>query len=1021
MNIIKPRCYLLVLLLIIFNQLFSQYKEVRGRVIDENREVVIGAAIFLEDKSIGVSSDVDGNFSIRIPEEESKLVVSYIGYETQTVQISENMLVVLKTNSQELEGVVVTGIFKKAKESYTGSVATIDKEDLRINRGQNMLQTLRNADISINLPMNNLMGSNPNNIPELNIRGSSSLPTNLKEFNEGVKYTSNTPLIIMDGFEISLTRLMDFNDDEIESINILKDASATAIYGSRGANGVIVVVSKTPQTGKISVSAELGMNLEVPDLSSYDLLNAAEKLELERSIGIYDRPGIPSMELGDYQESYYRKLRNVLSGVDTDWIRKPVRVGIGSSYKLRLDGGDNNFRWGVSLLYRDIEGAMKESYRRTFNGGATLMYTLDNLTFRNYTTVGSTKSQESKYGNFADYVSQQPYNNPYDEFGEVRRTMEGLYLGSGELYNPLYDSTLGSFNKSGSQDVINNFSIEWNIIDNLILRGQYGVSSIQHDSDLFLSSESYKYTREVYVTNEGFLRKGEYSYGTGKSFDQNLSATLSYNRIFNEKHNLYTGANWELAEYNSHSYLFRVEGFPNDEISFLPNALQYEKDGKPSGSKTKSRRLGVTGNLNYSYLSRYYLDLSYRVDGNSNFGSEKKYAPFWSVGAGWSLHNESFMKDIDFVNYLRLKLSYGQTGRMDTSLSGAHTTYRYVTDNRYMSWVGAQLIGLGNEKLTWQKTDQFNLGAEVYLFDNIVKFDFDLYNKKTSNLLSYMDLPASVGFSSYLANVGSVINKGFETSLSVFLFRGKKTKDFTWVVSGQFTYNKNEITKLSDAIKAQNEEYLRSDARPEMAQLLFEGKPQDAIYAVTSLGINPATGEEVFLDKNGNPTRLWTKGEFVYQGEGVPKYRGLGSSMFQWNGFTLNVAVSFHGGGKLYNATLPDRVELSKTEIAGTNVDRRVFEERWAKPGDVAKYKKISNSWTRASSRFVMDDRQLTIQSLNLDYRWDSDWLKAKTGIQSATFGFNMSDIYTFSTIKMERGINYPYARNIQGSIKLFF
>ena len=217
---------------------------------------------------------------------------SYIGMESQTVTLSSKnsgkiMRIVMQEESGKLGEVVVTGIFRKAKDSYTGALTTIDSEQLQTFKGSNLLQTLKNIDASINFPVNNLAGSNPNVLPNMNIRGSSSLPMSVEEFNTNAQQTVNTPLIILDGFEISLTKLMDYNDEQIESINILKDAAATAIYGSRGANGVIVVVTKTPKEGKLRVTAKAGIDLQVPDLSSYDLLNAAEKLQLEKQVGLY--------------------------------------------------------------------------------------------------------------------------------------------------------------------------------------------------------------------------------------------------------------------------------------------------------------------------------------------------------------------------------------------------------------------------------------------------------------------------------------------------------------------------------------------------------------------------------------------------------------------------------------------------------------------------------------------------------------------------------------------------------------
>jgi TonB-linked SusC/RagA family outer membrane protein len=992
-----------------------------GVVTDNDGLPLPGVNVFIRNTNIHTLSDVNGNYSLSIPTSACTVTFSYVGMKAQDIKVqrgegNRKADVQLLSNT-EMDEVVVTGIFKKARESYTGAATTVTSKDLQLYKGQNLLQTLKNVDASINMAVNNVAGSNPNTIPQINIRGNSSLPINVQDFNNGVQNTTNTPLIIMDGFEISLTKLMDYNDEEIASINILKDAAATAIYGSRGANGVIVVISKAPQPGRLKASAEIGLNLELPDLSSYHLLNASQKLEVENLAGLYD----DDSPIRDkyYKQVYNTKYKKILEGVDTDWLSKPLRNGAGQSYKLRLEGGSNEFRWSADAGFNDVAGAMKGSSRRTFNGGITLMYTVKNLIFRNYTSATINKSKESKYGTFSDYVKQQPYNCPYDSNGNLVDIFPGFYLTVlNEIQNPLYDASLNSKNETGYNTLLNSFSVDWKILKELTLRGQFSISSTHNTSDYFLPSENSYFQSSTYQTDEGYFRKGLYRYGTGDSYNYSGSFTLSYNKIFAKKHSVYAGLNYEIAESNSKSYSFSAEGFSSDDLNFLGNALQYAKDGKPSGSKSITRRVGFTGNLNYTYDNRYYVDLSYRVDGSSNFGSDKKYAPFWSAGIGWNLHNEKFMKDNPIINTLRLKASYGQTGSMDVSATGAKTTYEYVTSSKYLIWSGATLLGLGNKNLTWQKTNEVNLGLEYGLLNYRVKGTFDFYTKKTSNLLSYMDLPSSMGFSNYLANVGSVKNTGFETSLNVYIMRDMK-KDIIWTVGGQLVYNRNRITKLSDAIKAQNEEYLKQDV--DVSNLFYEGRPQNSIYAVTSLGIDPSTGEEIFVDRNGNLTDTWKASDKVYQGSSDPTYRGIANTMFQWKGLTFNMSFSFYWGGKMYNQTLLNRVEVTKSTLMSSNVDERVLNARWQKPGDVVFFKKISDEQTRASSRFVMNNRVLELSSISLLYKWDSKAMRRWSRLQSITFGLNLSDLWHTSSVKMERGTSYPYAHNIQASIKFLY
>ena len=281
-----------------------------------------------------------------------------------------------------------------------------------------------------------------------------------------------------------------------------------------------------------------------------------------------------------------------------------------------------------------------------------------------------------------------------------------------------------------------------------------------------------------------------------------------------------------------------------------------------------------------------------------------------------------------------------------------------------------------------------------------------------------MDLPLSTGFSSYVANIGEMSNHGFEASVNAYIIRDTKRR-FNWMIGAQMVYDKNKITRLSDAIKAQNEKYLEQNV--EVSNLFYEGRPLNSIYAVQSLGIDPSTGEEVYLDKNGNVTSTWNASDKVYLGSSQPLYRGNFRTMVMWKDLTLNVSFGYHWGGKMYNSTLRDRVEVSTGTIAAKNVDRRVLSDRWMQPGDNTFFRGFTYNNTRATSRYVFDDRLLTLQSVSLQYRWNTEWLRNNTGLESILFAVNANDLFYWSSVKYERGTSYPYARNIQGTVTFTF
>ena len=971
-----------------------------GVVKDMKGTPLPAVTVTLKGTALGVATNMDGKWTLRIPaQKEVALLFSFVGMKTKEVtwRGEKEMKVVLEEEVMEMDEVVVTGIFNKPRESYTGAVTTITNKELKIFKGANMLQTLRNIDPAFNIVQNNAIGSDPNKLPEINLRGTSSLPKSVNELNQGIQAQLNAPLIIMDGFEISLQKLMDFNDEDIESVNILKDASATAIYGSRGANGVIVITTVAPKAGDLKIRVNGGINLEVPDLTSYDLLNAREKLDFENKMGYYTSKN--NAEHVRLQKMYNELLLDVQNGVDTYWLSKPLRVGIGQKYNLNLDGGSREFRWAVSLGYSQTSGVMKGSQRDNFDGSVTLSYTLKDVLFRNQTRYSNNVAQDSKYGSFSSYVQMNPYWRPYDENG---KPIKDYRTPNNRIFpNPLYNASLNMHNKNKTAQIIDNFSLEWNHRSGFRLKGRLGLTkTFKEDNDY----KPAKHTNFDSYEGEDYFRRGTYSLSTGQSWAWDGNITLSYSKVLREKHQLYFGADASAGETSNYSYSIVAEGFNNENYDFFGKGAAY-KD-KPGGSESTTRRVGFTGTFNYTYDNRYFVDGSVRMDGASTFGGTNKFAPFWSVGAGWNLHKEKFIRNTGLFSTLRLRASFGQTGSQQFAPYESLTSYDFYLDDRYMLWNGAKLKGHANEDLKWQTTNQFNAGVEIGLWGNRLSFQVDVYNKKTIDLLSTINVPTSTGFGTYTANIGEVRNRGFEGKISGYLIRDTE-RQIMWSMTGNITHNVNEILELSDAIKKQTASAMQQDK--DLA-LLYEGESMTSIYAVPSLGVDPATGSEIFLDREGRPTYTWHANSRRLAGNSEPKYRGNISTMFTYKNLTMNLSFGYQWGGQQYNSTLKDRVEISYDE-GYANVDKRVYEERWMKPGDHSFYPKFSYEDTKSSSRFVQDDNVFSLQSVSLDYRNTGKWLR-KMKVESFNVAVNASDLFYVSTIRRERGTSYPFARH---------
>lgn len=997
---------------------------IRGTVVDDNALPLPGVNIVLKsDKTTGTTSDVNGNFVISvILSQNESLIFTFIGMKSQEIPVSASMerplKVVLRPAETELNEVVVTGIFNKARESYTGAATTITTEELREAGNRSIVTSVRNIDPSFNILQDITLGSNPNALPSITIRGSSSLPVDVRDLQEDSKNLreANQPLFVMDGFEISLTRFNDLDENQIESITLLKDNSATALYGSRGANGVVVITSRRPEAGRLRVTYRGNMNIEAPDLTSYSLMNAREKLAFEKAAGLYN-----SINANMEQEAldlYNQRKIDAERGVDTYWLKYPVRTGVGQRHSLRLEGGDQTIRYAAGVSYNNIAGTMKGSDRNTFNGNLFLSYRYKSLIFQNDLQVSSNHAINSPYGTFQDFAKVNAYWTPYDDEGNIQKVLEDFrYVSLNRRnfkYNPLYNALLPQRNESKYQQIINNFSAEWRILPELFFRGRFSVNSQTNRSDVYASAKD---TRFEGYTGDDYARRGIYTYGTGNNFSYDADLTLNYSKIFARKHQLFLGLGYNIAEDKSENYRIVAEGISNVDMDFLGMANYYAKDGSPYGTEGISRRVGGVLTGNYTYDSRYFADFSGRTEGSSKFGANRRYAPFWSSGIGWNLHHESFLKDNKKLNVVRLKLSYGTSGSQNFSTYQALTTFRDYGGGSYRGWNGVYLLGLGNPDLGWQTTYQLNAGTELELFQRRLRINVDVYDKTTENLLADINLPSSSGFDTYKANVGKVSNRGVEASLNAFIIRSRE-HDLSWSVGGSLVHNKNEIKEISNSLQYLNEQLLaESNINPSF--MFQEGESIYTIYAVKSKGIDPSNGREIYVKQDGTETYTWSASDKVATGVSEPKYFGNLNTSIRYKGITFNTIFGYRYGGQMYNYTLVNKVE---NIYPYDNADKRALYDRWKEPGDIVFFKSVSDfSTTNATSRFVMDENTLECRTLSLGYEFPTAWLKKHLFLEYLSLTGYMEDPFYVSSIKQERGLSYPYSRKFSFSITARF
>ena len=996
----------------------SKTMSVKGRVFDSQGASLPGVTVVVKGTTLGTSTDTEGRFELDLPAQDNlRLLFSFIGMESQELVYTgqEELDVVMKEDLVEIDEVVVTGMFDRRAESFTGSAVTVTQEQLRAVGNTNVIQSLRNLDPSFRIAENLEIGSNPNAMPEIQLRGQSGFPDLRGEY----ATNPNQPLFIVDGFEADLTKVIDMDMNRIASVTLLKDAAAKAIYGSKAANGVVVIETKRPEPGELRVTYTGTVTVNLPDMSSYELCNSTEKLQVELNAGLYDYIGYNGVVYWEdpnqqyiYSERYNDLLKETLRGVNTDWKAQPLRNAVGHKHVVYLEGGDEAFQYGIDFSFNNVVGVMKGSGRKTFSGGLTFSYRYKNLLLRDQLEVVYNRGDNSPWGDFSKYTSMNPYFRPYDENGNLIKTYT-LYEGSTEI-NPMWNAMIKTKDMTEYSQFTNNFYAEWRAFEGFKASARIGLTRTDNGAEIFLPATHTDFA--TYTTDELLNRRGSYTYTDGYSFQLSADVNASYSKYFGN-HLLMANAGWTLNDQTTKSMTMKAEGFPNDRLDDIGYARSYAEDSAPTSTESTVRDIGVVAAVNYSYADRYLFDGSIRFSGSSQFGSENRWGKFWSLGLGWNLHHEKFMASAEWLDQLKIRGSIGFTGSQNFNSYQSQDTWTYYKDNFYDGNVGAYLMGMANDRLKWQRKKDTDVGLEFTAFDSRLNIRLDYYNSITDDLLTDVTIPSSTGFTSYKENLGKVQNQGFEFYVNARVWENREKNGYVNIyVNG--THNTNKIKEISNFLASFNEEQSETVTNKPITRY-EEGQSMTAIWAVPSRGIDPATGKDVFVKKNGRTTFEWNSDDLAVCGDTEAKLYGNFGFNFSYWGFIVNVGMMYELGGQIYNQTLVDKVENADLTM---NVDRRIFSDRWVQPGDISRFKNIAdNTTTQATERFVEDNNIWTLSTVNVSYDFDRFAVIKKAGFDRLRLSFDMADVARASSVTIERGTSYPFARTFSFSLQAMF
>ncbi|AEV99417.1 TonB-dependent receptor plug [Niastella koreensis GR20-10] len=1053
-NLIKTGLFWLVLLITGGAFAQSTIDVVRGVVKNENGEIMSGASVTVQKAHISANTKRDGSFELHNVPVGATIEVSFVGYDKHEEKLKPGQTVInisMRVPNYLMDQVTVNvGLYKRPQGNFTGAAKTISGDELKTVNPTSVLKALAALDPSVRITDNNAMGSDPNNLAKIQIRGQNNLPADLQnagstkttfsstavtngDIMSGYLQNPNQPLIILDGFQTTLQALSDMDINRIASITILKDAAATTAYGSKAANGVIVVETKQPIQGKTQVSYAVNFNVQVPDLTSYHLLDAEGLLEAQRLAGVYADPANQYRDVA-LQQWYDYRLQQVRSGVNTYWLNKPVRTGIGTNHSLTISGGSKFTRYTLTMNYNNTVGVMKGSERNVFGLNNQITYSKDKIRFSNSTGVTYGKGNNSPWGVFSDYANQLPFFKPTDSAGNVLKILEpsNIQLGIGvaapgaPYTNAAYNSHLRVIDYSYYYTLTNKAGFEWSIMNGLRMNTSVNITLNLPGAEQFFPPDHTSFAKAVSGTT--FTDLGSYAQTRGRNNVIDTRWGLDYNKKLGD-HSFLASVGSTLQSTTSNTTQIAVTGIPYDNMAALGFANGYGQNTVPGSTKSITRTLSSYASVSYNYLSRYTLEATGAISGSSQFGADNRLAPFWAFGASWAVDREPFFPQNPIIQQLKVRATTGITGSQNFPASLGQSQYQYNFQNNYRLQTGANLIAYANPDLKWQQTLKNNLGVTASLFNGRLNVAAELYEERTNNLILPLDVAPSTGFPNYQNNLGSTKSTGYELSVNAPIIRNKQ-QNIYWSVFGNAGSARTVITRLSPAIdvlnKVNNTDKNLTDQVTPLPRYEV-GQSMSRIWAVRSLGIDPATGKEVYEKLDGSQTFIWDPNDKRPVGESAPTIKGMVGTNFIYKGIFINLNCTFQYGGQSYNQTLVDKVE--NVNLVSANADERVLTERWKKPGDRASFKSLvangANSSlliTKSTSRFVQDDNYLAASSVSVGYTFPGNllWVK-KMHLSTPRLAITQNDAFRLATIKNERGTSYPFARSYSFGLSTSF
>ena len=974
---------------------------VSGRVTDQNGLPLPGVSVKVSGVSLATTTDANGAYSIRVPDNSTSLEFTYVGYVKKVIPLNGGVLnVTLQVDNQNLQEVVVTGYtaYKKSQSASSSTLVTGDK--INDVPGLTFDQILQGR------------------VPGMSVISSSGQPgTSATTVIRGIGSVngSSTPLYILDGTPIEGGFFQTINPEDIEDVRVLKDASAKALYGSRGSNGVIIITSKKGKAGKVQVQYSSQYGFSDLTRSKTTMMNTAQRLVFEEGVGVdFGRTLGPGWTYSSKNPDYINgtaafrqqadQIMDSLRNINIDWRDQIYQNSKFQEQQASVSGGNENIRFYNSLNYYKQDGIAKrtglERYSlksnvdfkdNKFSGNVNIAIGYSNSSF----TEGEGSTGSGTAMSAAYYAL--PYENPYAPDGTLIHpgNQDNYFILDQREGSQALERLQNSSNKTDQLKSIIGISLAYQILPELKVTTRMGVDYRNSTDQLYINPDSYYGSTDDTYTLGG---KGRYEEGTRRNFNFISTTGLTYAKTFNEKHDFEASAYYEYV-YNNYN-AFNFAGFGLDgRLPETPAGITNSADFLPEvgGGKTKSGLASFMGVARYTYDEKYTLTGSYRYDGSTKVAPKNKWHGFYSGGANWNVKKESFLQDFSLISDFNLRTSYGTTA---SPLSGDFNYLAtYDLGATYNGQTGLRPTSPGNVDYDWEYVNEFNAGFDLSLFKSRrLRLTMDFYNKKTSNMFFDQPLSALSGFESVSLSTGKMQNRGIEFDISGDLI---KTASFTWSLGANAGYNKNKILYLTDAA----DQLLDGDTR------IFQvGLPYGSYYAPGWAGVNSQTGDAQYYNPDGSITNVYnaTTQSVANSGSMFPKLTGGFNTSLSYKGFSATALFSFVSGIKRWNN---EDFYNENQRYATSNQSLRMLEDRWMKPGDEKTLQRF-NVPRNFTSKDIEDASFLRLRNLNIGYAVPQKTLDKIGVIKTLKFFVQGQNLFTWTKWRgMDPENNSVYGR----------